>query len=40
MERRLRVMRKERQMNTLRTTLTRLLNLLAGASFLVMVALT
>ena len=33
-------MRKERQMNTLRTILTRLLNLLAGASFLVMVVLT
>lgn len=33
-------MRKERQMNTLRTILTWLLNLLAGASFLVMVVLT
>lgn len=40
MERRLRVMRKERAMNTLRTILTRLLNVLAGVSFLVMVALT
>ena len=40
MERRLRVMRKERRMNTLRTILARLLNVLAGASFLIMVALT
>lgn len=40
MERRLRGMRKERRMNTLRTVLTRLLNLLAGVSFLVMVTLT